>query len=190
MTPSLIESIALLIQQHTAPALRANSMRTLRRKHIIQFTTSLSLEEFSLRIWQLVDFNYQNYKSTAQITKDFFGDVLSPGKFSIRKKPLVPGLLDVFTNIGPYIEIEVEQGKAKVSISDNSYIPQLIFVFILVGLTLGYIGDFLPELSFLEIVIPILIVFGISCLVFYLTKDRFKSVVKMVERKLIRQLEN
>ena len=143
-----------------------------------------------MRIRQLVDFNYHNYLSTALITKDFYGDMLSPEKFGIRKKPLIPGLLDVFTNIGPYIEIEVEQGQAIVSISGSSYIPQLIFAIVLAGLTFGYIRDFLPELSFLEIILPILIVVGISCLTFYLAKHRFRSVIKMVERKLIKQLKN
>jgi len=163
-------------------------MPSLRRKHIIHFKTSLSLEEFLLRIWQVVDFNYQDYNSTASITKDFYGLVLNPGKYSIRKKPLIPGLLDVFTSIGPYIEIEVEQGNVIVSISGNSYIPQIAIVFVLLGLSLGYLGDFLPELSLPEIVLLILIVGGISYLVFYLAKDRFRSVVKFVERKLIRLL--
>jgi len=165
-------------------------MPILQRKHIIRFETSLSLEEFSMRIWQVVDFNYHNYKSTALITKDFFGDILSPGKFGIRRKPLIPGLLDVFTSIGPYIEIEFEQGKAIVSISKGSYIPQLIFVVVLLGVTFGYIRDFLPEFSFLEIILPILIGVGISFLLYYLAKDRNKSVIKMVERKLMERLKN
>jgi len=115
--------------------------------------------------------------------------MLSPGKFKVRKKPIIPGLFDVFTGMGPYIEIEFMQGKAIVIIRHGSYIPQLIFVLVLVGLAFGYIRDFLSELSFLEIFLPLFIVFGISCLLLYLFNGRYRSVIRLVERKLIEDLK-
>jgi len=164
-------------------------MPVLQQKHIIQFETSLTLEEFSGRILELVDFNHHKYISTALITKDFFGDKLSPGKFEIRRKPFIPGLFDVFTGMCPCIEIEFEHTKAIVTIRNGSYVPQLIFVLATVGSAVGYMSDFLAELSFLEIVLSILMVLGISCLIVYLFNGRYRSVIRMVERKLIEQLK-
>lgn len=164
------------------------SLPILQRKHIIQFETTLSLEEFSDRIWQLVDFNHHSYRSTALITKDFYGDQLGPGKFGIRRKPCIPGLFDVFAGTGPYVEIEFKQGRVRLVISHGSYLPHLIVMVVLMGLTFGYVGEFLPELSVAELILFISIVLGFSAIIAYLLNGRYRSVIRMVKRKLIENL--
>ena len=163
-------------------------MPVLQQKQTIHIETSLSLEEVSERIVHLVDFDYHRYRSTALIAKDFFGDQLGPGKFGIRKRPVIPGLFDVFNGVGPYIEIEVQQGRVRIAISHGGYLPSLTVIVVLLGLAFGYAGNLLPGLSMLQLIFILLLAGGLSAVIMYLFTGRYRSVKRMVIRKLIETL--
>jgi len=166
----------------------AYKMLLKKRVHTIEFDTSKSLEEISMKLRGLVDFNLSDYKSSASITNDFYGDVLGPGKFSISIRPRIFGLWDMFARIDPKIDLEVQFNRVKIRIHDSSPIFQYIANLLVLVFIAGLFIDELPGISITEILINIGIFLGALFIINFLAVDRFKSTIKQVKKKIIHEI--
>ena len=159
-----------------------------KREHTIEFDTSKSLEEISLKLRNIVDFNYRDYKSSASLTEDFYGDVVGPGKFSFSKRPRIFGIWDMFARIDPKVNLEVKFNRVKISIHDPSIIFQYIANLLVLVFIAGLFIDELPGITIKEILITIGIFLGALFLINFLAVDRFKSTIKQVKKKIINEI--
>ena len=156
---------------------------------LIEFETSKSLQEIARILESKVDFHYKGDSSSALISKDFYGDVISPGKFSFSKRPLISGLGDTNVRIDPKVDLEIQFHLVKIRIYDPSRALIWIANIILLFFAMTYITINLPGISPSEIAIPIAAFIVFSILIHILAIDRFKSTIRLVETKIIKDLK-
>lgn len=164
-------------------------MRIGKREHIIEFETSRSLEEISMKIANMVDFNYRDYRFSNSLTKDFYGDVVGPGRFSFALRPRIFALWDMVARIDPKVDLEVQSNRVKIHIHDPSLIIQYLVNLLVLAFTAGLFMDDLPGITIREVVINTGIFLGALFIINILAADRFRSTIKKVERKIIDEIK-
>ena len=164
-------------------------MSMLKREYAKDFESSKTLEEITIELESVVDFKAELYHSSTSLSKDFYGEQENPDSFSFLKRPSVFGVADLMIrrSIDPKVNLQVRENKVSIRIHDPSAIPQFIgtlaFILIIVILYVISAGEFSNE----DVAI-IAIWIGVVLITNLLLIFRFKSIVKKVEKRIIKNL--